>query len=43
MKTIIARFQIGMYEKVKKFAEENGLTFMGALRFIINQFFKPQK
>ena len=29
-----------MYKQVDDYATENGLTFMGALRFIVSQFFK---
>lgn len=29
-----------MYNQIKNYADDNGLTFMGALRFIVSQFFK---
>lgn len=31
-----------MYNQIKNYAEDNEMTFMGVLRFIISQFFKNQ-
>lgn len=35
-----SRWKESMYNQIKNYAEDNGMTFMGALRFIVSQFFK---
>jgi hypothetical protein len=37
------RFKEAMYEKIKSYSKHEGITFMAALRQIINQFFKERK
>jgi len=37
------RFKEGMYEKVKLYSRQEGITFIAAIRQIINQFFKDRK
>lgn len=33
------RLKNTLYDKIKQYAEGNGLTIVGAIRFILNQFF----
>jgi len=40
MKPILISLNFWIYEKLKLYADENGLTVVGAIRMIINQFFK---
>lgn len=42
MISFTARIKEGMYKQLKTYAEKNGLSVMGAIRFIISQFFIKQ-
>jgi len=43
MKKLKITINLWLYEKLKNFAQENGMSVMAAVRFIINQFFKPKQ
>jgi hypothetical protein len=40
MKPILLKLNLWIYGKLKAYADENGITVVGAIRLIINQFFK---
>lgn len=40
MKKFTLSIQEGLYEKLKTYAKENGISMLGAIRYILNQFFK---
>lgn len=40
MPKFTARFKEGVYNQLKKYAEENEMSIMAVLRFIVKQFFK---
>ena len=40
MKRFTARFKDSLYKKLKDYADENEMTVMGAIKYIITQFLK---
>lgn len=40
MKSLLLSLTEGLYQKVKGYATDNGISIVGAIRLIINQFFK---
>ena len=43
MKNFRISLNFWLYDKLKVFADENGMSIVAAVRFIINQFFKTTK
>jgi hypothetical protein len=43
LKKILLSLNLWVYGKLKEYADENGITVVGAIRLIINQFFKNGK
>ena len=43
MKSLLLSLTEGLYKKVKDYADDNGISIVGAIRLIINQFFKDNK
>lgn len=42
MVSFTARFNDSLYKKLKDYAEQNGVSVMGAIRLICNNFFRMQ-
>lgn len=42
MKKFMFSINLWLYDKLKMFAQENGMTVTSAIRYIVNQFFKTR-